>query len=210
MKTISLVFIVVFSFIISCGNHSTETSSNKKEKASPAGKENTVTGARQDTAKWIDSFRAFRDAVYQRDKEKVKQYIDFPITNSRELWYLIFQGDEKKLDSSPDSVFTEKDYDKYFDALFPKRFINCLLKLKSEELWKTGDIQSPKLKAGNTTYIMYASVDKANNTLTLNLYSETPYKINAEESENAEHSEIYKFRILSNGKIKFIQVLIAG
>ena len=36
---------------------------------------------KQDTLKWIDNFRKFRNAVYQNDRIKVRQFIDFPILN---------------------------------------------------------------------------------------------------------------------------------
>src|SRR5215467_4758291 len=40
-----------------------------------------------DSVKWIDSFREFRNSVYQKDKEKVKRFIDFPIMNeNNEIW----------------------------------------------------------------------------------------------------------------------------
>jgi hypothetical protein len=215
MRSISLPLTVLICFVVSCGNHSTGNSNNKKA-ASPASQESSVIEPNQpnkDTTKWIDNFRTFRDAVYQKDKEKVKQFFDFPVMNEQNgIWYLVYSGHEKKLSNISDSIkpFTEKDFDKYFDALFPKRFIDCLLKIKSEELWKTGSVDSKAIKDGNTTYIMYATFDKSDNTLSLNLNSNSPFKTDDGEMESSEFSEIYEFTVLSNGKIKFVRVSQAG
>lgn len=208
MKISSLAVIVVSCFIISCNNNSTGTSTINPENNLIQKKHQTP-----DTVKWIDSFRAFRDAVYQKDKEKVKQFIDFPIMgNNNYIWYLVYAGDEKKFDALPKTIkpFTEKDFNAYFDSLFPKRFINCILKLKTEELWKKGEIQTKELKEGNTSYIMYATFDKQENKLSLNLSARSPYKNDDGETEASEFSEIYQFEILSNGKIKFKQIDLAG
>lgn len=214
MRSITLPLIVLICFVVSCGNHSTGSSNNKKA-ASPATQDNSVTAPNQaglDTTKWIDNFRIFRDAVYQKDKEKVKQFFDFPVMNpGNEIWYLVYAGDDKE-NALSDAIkpFTEKDFDKHFNALFPKRFINCLLKIKSEELWKTGSVDSKAIKDGNTTYILYATFDKSDNTLTLNLSSNSPFKTDEGEMDSAEFNEAYVFTVLSNGKIKFVRVALAG
>ena len=214
MKSIALPLTVLICFVVSCGNHSTGISNNKKATTSPSSQENTVTEPNapgRDTTKWIDNFRTFRDAVYQRNKEKVKQFFDFPVMNpGNEIWYLAYGGVENKVNADDIKPFTEKDFDRYVDSLFPKRFINCLLKIKSEELWKTGRAETKGIKDGNTTYVLYATFDKSDNTLTLNLNSNSPYKINDTEWESAEGSEIYIFSVLGNGKIKFVRVALAG
>jgi hypothetical protein len=216
MKSITLPLTVLICFIVSCGNHSSGISNNKKAATSPAMQESSVMDPNQpgqDTTKWINNFRAFRDAVYQRDKEKVKQFISFPIMGEGNgIWYLVYGGVDNKVNSLSDAIkpFTEKDFDKYFDSLFPKRFINCLLKIKSEELWKTGNVETKPIKDGNTTYVMYSTFDKSDNILTLNLNSNSPFKTDDGEMESAEFSEIYVFTVLSNGKIKFVRVELAG
>jgi hypothetical protein len=218
MKSITLPLTVLICFVVSCGNHSTgDLSNNKKEASSSAIQESSGIEANHphpDTIKWIDNFRTFRDAVYQRDKQKVKQFFEFPVMNpNNEIWYLAYGGVDDKVGSLlSDAIkpFTEKDFDKYFDSLFTKRFINCLLKIKTEELWKNGEVQSKAVKDGNTTYIMYAIFDKSENTLSLNLNSNSPYKTDDGEMESAESSEIYQFKVLSNGRIKFSRILFAG
>ena len=216
MRSITLPLIVLICFVVSCGNHSTGSANNKKVATSPATPDNSVTTPNQagpDTTKWIDNFRTFRDAVYQKDKEKVKQFFDFPVMNEQNgIWYQVYSGHEKQLGSISDSIkpFTEKDFDKYFEALFPKRFIDCLLKIKSEELWKTGKVETKAIKEGNTTYILYATFDKSDNSLTFNLNSNSPFKTDEGEWESSEFSEIYEFTVLGNGQIKFVRVMQAG
>ncbi len=216
MRSITLPLLVLICFEVSCGNHSTGTSDNKKTLTSPATQENTTAAPNQsvrDTTQWINSFRAFRDAVYQRNKEKVKQFIDFPIiSDNNNIWYLIYMGVDNKINSLSDSIkpFTEKDFDKYYDSLFTKRFITCILKIKTEELWKNSEVHTKEFKEGTTTYSMYAIHDVEGNKLSLNVASNTVYKTNDGESDNGEFSEIYVFEILSSGKIKFRKVELAG
>ena len=214
MRSITLPLTVLICFVVSCGNHSTGSSNNKKE-PTPATLENSVTDPNipaRDTTKWIDNFRTFRDAVYQGNKEKVKQFFDFPVKDEQNgIWQLAYSMDEKKISSLAESTpFTEKDFDKYFAAIFPKRFINCLLKVKSEELWKTGNAETKGIADGNTTYTMSANFDKSDNILTLGLNSRSPFKSDDGEMDAAEFSEIYQFTVLSNGKIKFMRVTFAG
>jgi hypothetical protein len=69
MRSITLPLTVLMCFVISCGNHSME-SSHKNQQLSlvcrkiPLLNQKKIAG--EHTTKWIDSFRAFRDAVYQR------------------------------------------------------------------------------------------------------------------------------------------------
>lgn len=205
MKIKHLQAFIASCLLISCGNNATQ----------PAIKENTQietvqpTPATNDTAKWIDSFREFRDAVYQRKKDKVKLFIELPIS-SREIWYLV--GDDSKTNLQPDEPipFTEKDFDKHYSKLFFKEFVNCLLKVKTEELYKSGEYQTPAIKDGATTYVLYCTVDKTNNTLSLNLNSNSRVEIGNGEYEAGEGSTIYIFTILPNGRIKLKNLQMAG
>lgn len=163
-----------------------------------------------DSVNWISSFREFRDAVYHHDKIKTKQFIDFPIMNyGNEIWYLVYIRDEKKTDQIQNKIkpFTEKDFDQYFDRLFPLRFIKGILKIKSEEFYKKGQTETVSLSEGtNTIYRIIATFDKANNTFNLNLSSKTYYK----DDDDGESSIDYQFKVLKNGQIKFLQIRLAG
>ena len=40
-----------------------------------------------DSTKWINNFKEFRNAVYKKDKAKVKKFINFPILSSgNQIW----------------------------------------------------------------------------------------------------------------------------
>jgi len=170
---------------------------------------------KSDTLSWIENFRDFRNSIYTNNREKVKRFIDFPILNyNNEIWYLASGDDEKVISKLSDEIepFTEKDFDKYFENLFPKRFINAILKIKTEELYKKLDVETTEFREGNsTTYKMYATFDKAKQKLTLNLASKTVHKDeHGEVLDGGEYNVAYIFDILKNGQIKFKQVRLAG
>lgn len=125
---------------------------------------------------------------------------------------MAYSGDEKAADSLDQNVkpFTEEDFDKYFNKIFTKQLIKCLLKIKTNELYKTGKSESPEIKDSSTTYKLYVTFDKANRTVELGLATKTRYKISDTEYEEGESNFIYGFMILKNGHIKLKRILIAG
>ena len=197
MKFLSLTLLIAACTVASCGNDSATTQKIAQEKHQAA---------------WIDSFREFRNAVYQRNKPKVKDYMQFPLSDSNNnIWYMVYDGAEEKTASLANTVkpFTEKDFDRYYDSLFTKRFINCILKLKTEELVKREQVATQSFTEGNTTYIMYATYDKRESRLILNLLSTRLHKVD-DETEKIEFSEVYIFDIPADGKIQFKKLELAG
>jgi hypothetical protein len=170
----------------------------------------------QDTRKWIDNFKHFRDAVYQANKAEAKKYIDIKSLNgSNGIWELIYSDKEKDFEKLPVNKikpFTEQDYEKYFDKIFTKRFISCIQKIKTEELFKTGRYQTTEFKEGKaTTYLLYATYDKANNSLELNLASNTVRKDGKGEiMDGGEFSIMYIFSLTNNGQIQLTSIGLAG
>jgi hypothetical protein len=107
--------------------------------------------------------------------------------------------------------FTEKDFDKYFEKIFSQKFIKALLKIKSEVLDKKGSAETISLKDGNTSYRIYATFDKEEKCLRLNLASITVEKDeHGEILPGGEFSIIYQFDIIDNKEIKLKQVMLAG
>lgn len=167
----------------------------------------------KDTTYWVDNFRQFRDALYKNDKTKAKEFLDFPFQNEgNEIWYLAYSDNEKATEKLNENVkpFTEKDFDKYFNKIFTKQLVKCFLKIKTDDLYKTGKSESPEIKDSSTTYILYATFDKTDKTIELNLATRTPYKISDTETEIGETNFIYRFQVLKNGHIKLKRILIAG
>ena len=167
----------------------------------------------KDTTYWVDNFRQFRDALYKNDKTKAKEFLDLPFQNEgNEIWYLAYSDNEKATEKLNENVkpFTEKDFDKYFNKIFTKQLVKCFLKIKTDDLYKTGKSESPEIKDSLTTYILYATFDKTDKTIELNLATRTPYKISDTETEIGETNFIYRFQVLKNGHIKLKRILIAG
>jgi len=69
---------------------------------------------------------------------------------------------------------------------------------------------SPEIKEGNSSTRLSATVDRADNTLELDLYTESPYKNSDGEMDKSEYALIFHFRILKSGRIKLYQINGAG
>ena len=168
--------------------------------------------AQKDTSYWSYNFRQFRDAVYQNDIAKAKSFIDLPfMSENNEIWYLL---NTKVVEKMGDKVkpLTESDFVRYFNSLFPKYFIKCLLKVKTDELYKTGEYTTMRLEDSPSSkdyYWMDAKWDKSDNTLTLYLNSRAAYK--DEDGEGvSELAIIYVFEITKKGHIKLTGIGMAG
>jgi hypothetical protein len=212
----SLSIILVFLFI-SCNQDAEKKSITKRnENLETSNTENKNIEPKVEVNKSIESFKEFRNAVYQKDKVKVKTFVDFPIYNeNNEIWYLEGIADEKFLEEITDEItpFTETDFDKHYDKIFTTYFVKAILKIKSEILFNTGEYETVELTKNETKYKIYATYDKEKNNIILNLATETPIKLNDEENdliENAEYNVIYCFKIENGKNIKFKQIRIAG
>ena len=190
------------------------TTSAQTKPAIPVSDSLNIEFKQKDTSNWVYNFRQLREALYQREKSKAKVFFDFPFMNQgNEIWYVAYSGDEKAMDKigTTEKPFTEKDFDKYFDKIFSRQFIKCLLAIKTDELYKNGTSESPELKDSATTYVLYATYNKPDRTIELNLATKTSYKVqDSDEYDMGESNFIYYFQILDNRHIKFKKLLIAG
>lgn len=166
-----------------------------------------------DNTNWINSFKAFRTAVYSGDKQKVKSFFSFPISSEdNSIWYLVYGGGKKSETISTDkpTPFTEKDFDTYYKKLFPKEFVKSIIKIKTPELAKKKETESIRFKEDNLTYYMIASMEDKK-TLVLNLAHTYSEKIKgSNEYEVSEYNFIYYFTILPNQTLQFKKVMMAG
>jgi hypothetical protein len=174
----------------------------------------SVTGFSQKRS-CIESFKTFRDAVYNNDTATIKSYFSFPFENfANEIWYLVLTEKEleaKNLGMGEITPFTEKDFNRYYKKLFPKQFVKALLKVKSADLFNNGKVESPEIKDGNTSITIYASLDKEESTLTLNVAYNTAWQEKSGEiMDGGESNVIYNFRMLNNGQLLFLNVRLAG
>jgi hypothetical protein len=163
----------------------------------------------------LNQLKAFRDAVYHRDKQATKQFVQLPMPAANALWYMI----EGQLDSKSgaslkqlqesDGPMTEKLFDLYYDQLFHKQFVNSFLKLKTMELFTKGEAETPELQDGPTNlYRMSADYDAGEETITLNVNGHSTDKSVTEEG-GGEYAYIYTFKIL-DGHLKLTNVSMAG
>lgn len=213
-KSLSIILVFIF---ISCYQNAEKKSVTEKEQNLKTSKtENKNIEPKVEVNKSIESFKEFRNSVYQKDKVKVKTFVDFPIYNeNNEIWYLEGIADESFLKKITDKIipFTETEFDKHYDKIFTTYFVNGILKIKSEILFNTGEYETIELTKNETKYKIYATYDKEKNEVILNLATETPIKLNDGENElieNAEYNVIYYFKMENGKNIKFKQIRIAG
>jgi len=199
MKHLAIGFFILLalSWKFSENNYTSQVDNNKKQVSSNL----------------KDNFRNFRNALYQNNKIKIKQFIDFPILNdNNEIWYLVYEDVEKVplLISGNIKPFSEKDFDKYYTKVFSKMFITSILNIKSDVLFKSGYSETREFKEDNTTYKMYATYDKAKSLLELNLAMNTIIKNSDGTIDPGESNIVYYFSISKNGEIKFKYIRLAG
>ncbi|HXP51459.1 MAG TPA: hypothetical protein VN922_15995 [Bacteroidia bacterium] len=170
-----------------------------------------------DSNAWVKDFKDFRSAVYAHNVEKVKSYFDFPVIDSdNSIWFIVLDtAAYKKIDINTVTPFTEKDFYKYYDKLFTKDFIKSILKIKSEDLYKTGHAKSPEFDGeGDTsykeTYLMNADYDSQDSLLGLyiNYYyhpvlSSQDSADGDDEDDNDESSKVLYFKIIDHKRLRF-------
>jgi hypothetical protein len=166
----------------------------------------------KDTSYWVVNFEQFRDALYHRNKAKAKLFFDFPIgTENGELWYMALGENAQIKDTAASlTVFTAKDFERYFDKIFPKELVQGFLKIKLKELYSKGQYETAIWKVKGAKYKLYASYDPSGKTVELNLSVHTAVQISTNEYDTSESNYIYRFTILPNGNIKFRDFFIAG
>lgn len=151
------------------------------------------------TGTWINQVRILRDAIYHRDKATTKTFFNFPVKDD-EFWaFTVPNLYDKK------SPVTEQLFDRYFDKIFPKHFIDAFLKIKTKELYETGDYQTGHYTDDKKEfYTLEARYDKTEQTVSLS------YIVNIKgEEEPIEYAITYIFKIV-NGKLKFDHSFMAG
>ncbi|MBL0356811.1 MAG: hypothetical protein IPP72_07890 [Chitinophagaceae bacterium] len=117
------------------------------------------------TKTWVNDFRTFRDALYKNDTAAIKSFFKFPLLNkSNDIWYLVLTEKElntKKISAGKITPFTEKDFHHYYKKIFPAAFVKCLLKIKSDRLYRQEAVETPEFKEGGASTVkMYAAFDK--------------------------------------------------
>ena len=175
----------------------------------------STTDSSKSKTTWINEFKGLRTALYKNNRQKLKSYFSFPIIDkSNQIWIPVTPEDEVDgiYESKKTIPFTERDFDKYYNKLFSKRFINGLLKIKTDLLYKTGETASPEFKEGDSlSYTVYVYYEKKQNILSLNFALNRVFKDKAGEiMDGGESSIIYTFTITKEGRLKFQEIVLAG
>ncbi|PSL19562.1 hypothetical protein [Chitinophaga ginsengisoli] len=109
---------------------------------------------------WLKQLRTLRDAIYQRDKETVKQFFDFPFSVSN-VWYLAQENNDANDSLTQKAInqlasnatpLTEKLFMLYFDQIFHKKFVTVFLKIKTKEVFEKKFVESPEYQGSNKWY----------------------------------------------------------
>lgn len=171
----------------------------------------------KDSVAWIEDFKLFRTAVYSNDVAAVKKYFKFPVLNAgNEIWYLVLtekEYEKRGITGNKGIVaFKEEDLTKYYKKIFTEPFVQSLLKIKSEELYKKNTFETPAQNKGDyTKYKMYVNYDVETGILSFNLAYNTVLKDKKGNVEDAgESNVIYNFSVEKDGHIFFKEIRLAG
>lgn len=161
---------------------------------------------------WLDDFKNFRTAVYQKDLVKMKSYFNFSApADTTQIWEAVYDNmDESKRPRKFPNTFTEADLEKYHQDIFTDDFTKSLLKVKSEILYRKGEYTTPNPKKNDCNCQMFAQYNKATATLQLSVGYSGGVDENGEEVSEGEHATIYFFKIEHGKFLRFDKVLFAG
>jgi hypothetical protein len=178
--------------------------------------DNAVSSVGARDTSWLVEFRDLRDALYRRDKQRVKKYFQFPVVaKGNGIWSLALPEGQRMTDpGEPDKVvpFTERDFDRYFSTLFPPELLNGLLKVKTAGFASDQVFATEILSKDTISYTLLCNVDSANTGLNFILNVQFGHKDNEgnADDDSSESSIGYFFEILDGKHIRFKEVLLAG
>lgn len=221
MKKIILILITLTA-MLSCKNKSKQVVKDQKDTVKTivsdsvtATPESNLNSKYIPVNTWIDDFKNLRQAIFLKDKDKLKTYLKFPVGD--ESWgYLVdFSESERKSRigkyTNPDLLY-EADFDRYYKRVFDEDLAESIMKIKADDLFEKHLAESPDFKAGDFNFkliVNYVQEDK--NTLQLNLsYNNNSVDEDGEPVSEGEHNKIYIFEVEAGKKLIFQKVAFAG
>lgn len=165
--------------------------------------------------KYLLEFLKLRNYIYKSQKDSIEHFFllnNNNHENSNAFWYLALAGHNDSLYQIKSStIFTKRDFDKYFNNLFSQQFIKSLLKIRSKELFENGIYSTVHLfekedDGCREEYWIDAVFDKKSNNLKLQ-YNNYEYNDNDRIGESLiEYDFIYD----KDCNLKFYKLILAG
>lgn len=166
---------------------------------------------------WIDDFKNFRQAVYTKDKAKLKSYFRFPIAgDNSSIWSLLSFNDvetaKRKAKYVNPDLFYEEDLDEFSHIIFNDDFVKAIMKIKTSQLFAKNHVETPQFITNGQHYQMIADYYYEEQTaLYLNMsYGNNALDDNGEKISEGEYNLIYIFDVLDGKKIYFKKIELAG
>jgi len=211
----NIPFLLLLCVIFSCKNKAIQ----KIDKKNDSNQQNAVKVSKAQpesvaTLNWVDDFKDFRQAVYTKDKIKLKTYFNFPVGDKDWGSLVQFSTEESKMRAAkydnPD-LFYEEDFDRYFERIFDADFVKSIMKINTTDLYKEKLAETPEFKGDGFNFTMIAIYDDDEPVLQLNLsYTNNAVDENGEQVSEGEHNLIYVFDIINGKKLAFNRKVFAG
>lgn len=221
MKKIILI-VIALTVLLSCRNKSKHEVKEQKDSAKvivsdsvTATPESKLNSKYISVNTWIDDFKNLRQAIFLKDKEKLKTYFNFPIGDENWGYLVDFSESERKARkgkyANPDLLY-EADFDRYYKSVFDDDLAKAIMKIKADDLFEKHLAESPDFNADDFNFkliVNYVQEDKT--TLHLNLsYNNNSVDENGEPVSEGEHNKIYIFEVEDGKRLIFQKVAFAG
>lgn len=207
-----IFYISILFFAFSCNQkHEKKEESNainKNNESVKTDKQTSLNSKKEDNL-WVDQFKEFRLALFHKDKNKLDQFFDFPIQSDKnELWILIDDKGFESFEENQDKPISKELFYKNIDKIFPKEFIQLLLKVKSDSLRKGSEYQTEDFtfEDGSSAILYFDFSEKG---FSINFNSKGVI-FESNEEMTSEFSIIYNFSLNKSNQLKFESISLAG
>lgn len=154
-------------------------------------------------SQWIVAYRTLREDIYQKRPEK---FIEFPFINES-IWYLIEStGKENKYNKSSISI---QEFNKHYGEIFDKEFISLLLKVKSNDLYKSTEFTTFKHCGDTISYSLNASYDVNEKKISISMHYMQKFPLKDGEFEGGESTEGFVFYLVGD-RFYLKEIVLAG
>lgn len=207
-----IFFFSILFFVFSCNQKDEKKSeSNAINKSSESLKteKQTSLNSTKEANLWVDQFKEFRLALFHKDKNKLDQFFDFPIQSDKnELWILFDEKGFESFEVNQDKPISRELFYKNLDKIFPKEFIQLVLKVKSDSL-RFGKEYEISTK-DNLEQLFFSFSESSLSIIHNFVFMAEDENGQLDEDTKTESATIYYFEINKLGKLKFKSISLAG